>query len=205
MRTSTLRIRLQGLLSSAAVSVALAFGVPAQAAVLEQVAPAPTVYVQEVDFRVMGESGTGTVTALVQAVDLMLGFGNLSTSGCEAADFAGFVAGSIALIQRGTCTFNLKASNAQAAGAAGVLIFNQGNTADRLGLVFGTLTEGSLVTLPVLEMTYDLGVLFAATPRLFAHIEVTESDLAVVPTPSGFALAGLGLLLLAGTRRRRGS
>ena len=28
-----------------------------------------------------------------------------STSGCEAADFAGFFAGNIALIQRGTCTF----------------------------------------------------------------------------------------------------
>ena len=53
-----------------------------------------------------------------------------STSGCEAADFAGFPAGNIALVQRGTCTFAVKALNAQAAGASAVIIFNQGNTPD---------------------------------------------------------------------------
>ena len=58
-----------------------------------------------------------------------LGIGNTSTSGCETADFAGFPAGNIALIQRGTCTFELKAENAAAAGAVGVIFFNQGNTA----------------------------------------------------------------------------
>ena len=75
------------------------------------------------------------MTAAVTAVDIQLGIGNTSTSGCEAADFAGFPAGNIALIQRGTCTFELKAENAAAAGAVGVLFFNQGNTAapDRNG------------------------------------------------------------------------
>jgi subtilisin family serine protease len=44
-------------------------------------------------------------------------------TGCNA--FAsGFFAGKIALIQRGTCTFYTKASNAMAAGAAGVVLFN---------------------------------------------------------------------------------
>ena len=42
------------------------------------------------------------------------------------ADFAGFPAGKIALIQRGTCNFGVKVVNAQNAGAAGVLIFNEG-------------------------------------------------------------------------------
>ena len=70
------------------------------------------------------------MTAAVTAVDLQLGLGNTSTSGCEAADFAGFPAGNIALLQRGTCTFELKAENAAAAGAVGIVIFNQGNTAD---------------------------------------------------------------------------
>ena len=50
-----------------------------------------------------------------------------STSGCTAADFGGFPAGKIALIQRGTCNFGVKVLNAQAAGAAGVVIFNEGN------------------------------------------------------------------------------
>ncbi len=53
-----------------------------------------------------------------------------STSGCEAADFAGFTPGNIALLQRGTCTFELKAENAAAEGAIGIVIFNQGETAD---------------------------------------------------------------------------
>ena len=45
-------------------------------------------------------------------------------------------AGKIALIQRGTCTFRVKADNATAAGAIGVVIFNEGNdspTDDRVG------------------------------------------------------------------------
>ncbi len=63
-------------------------------------------------------SGPGDVTAAVTPVDLQLGLGNTSTSGCEAADFAGFPAGTIALVQRGTCTFSDKAINAEAAGAA---------------------------------------------------------------------------------------
>ena len=49
-----------------------------------------------------------------------------NTSGCEIGDFAGFPAGGIALIQRGTCGFTVKVLNAQAAGAAGAVIMNEG-------------------------------------------------------------------------------
>ncbi|MBI5104558.1 MAG: M20/M25/M40 family metallo-hydrolase [Solirubrobacterales bacterium] len=49
-----------------------------------------------------------------------------NTSGCEAADFAGFPAGNIALVKRGTCAFADKAKNASDAGASGVIIFNEG-------------------------------------------------------------------------------
>src|SRR5262249_56039873 len=44
-------------------------------------------------------------------------------TGCTAFD-PGFFAGKIALIQRGGCTFYVKASNASAAGAVGVVLFN---------------------------------------------------------------------------------
>ena len=51
-----------------------------------------------------------------------------ATSGCEATDFDGVdVANKIALLQRGACNFSVKALNAAAAGAVGVVIFNQGN------------------------------------------------------------------------------
>ena len=94
---------------------------------LQQTAPDQVTYVQGVDFDVIDQSDPGNVTAVVTAVDLQLGLGNTSTSGCEAADFTGFPAGNIALLQRGTCTFELKAENAAAAGVAGIVIFNQGN------------------------------------------------------------------------------
>jgi len=64
-----------------------------------------------------------------------------STAGCDPSDFNGFVSGRVALIQRGTCTFSQKIANAQAAGASGVLIFNEGNTPARSGAFSGSLSS----------------------------------------------------------------
>ena len=47
-----------------------------------------------------------------------------ASTGCTAADFTGFSAGDIALIDRGTCGFPTKVRNAQAAGASGVIVAN---------------------------------------------------------------------------------
>ena len=47
-----------------------------------------------------------------------------SPLGCVPADFAGFPAGAVALIARGTCNASVKAQNAQAAGASAVIIYN---------------------------------------------------------------------------------
>jgi Zn-dependent M28 family amino/carboxypeptidase len=74
-------------------------------------------------------TGTGDVTAPVQAVDLVLPPApspNTSTSGCEEEDFAGFVSGNIALLQRGTCPYAQKATLAQEAGASAIIVFNEG-------------------------------------------------------------------------------
>jgi hypothetical protein len=78
-----------------------------------------------------------------------------STSGCDPSDFTGFVAGRIALIQRGTCTFSLKIANAQTAGASGVVIFNEGNTPARTGVFNGSLS--SVPPIPVAFTSFAIG------------------------------------------------
>jgi Zn-dependent M28 family amino/carboxypeptidase len=124
--------------------------------VLEETSPTPMTYVEGTDFATMSYSGSGDVTADIQAVDLLIPPTGGSTSGCEADDFVGFGAGNIALMQRGTCTFGEKAANALAAGAVGAIIFNEGNAADRTGLLFGTL-GGPVGEIPVVGTTFALG------------------------------------------------
>lgn len=103
-------------------------------------------------------TGSGTVNdAAITAVDINLVLPRASTSGCEAADFAGFPAGNIALVQRGTCLFADKAQNAYAAGASAVIIFNQGNLPTREGLVEGTLGGANVVPIPVVGASFADG------------------------------------------------
>lgn len=78
-----------------------------------------------IESQVMTFSAGGTVTAPLVPVN------NL---GCDAADFPAGVSGQIALIQRGTCAFGVKATNAKAAGAVGAVIYN-----NVPGVVAGTL------------------------------------------------------------------
>jgi Zn-dependent M28 family amino/carboxypeptidase len=101
--------------------------------VLEETAPEPQVFVAgsrpAFDGDFVSFTGNGDVTAPVQAVDVVVPPGpapNTSTSGCEVEDFAGFVPGNIALIQRGTCPYVQKAGLAQDAGASALIIFNEG-------------------------------------------------------------------------------
>jgi len=83
-----------------------------------------------------------------------------SSSGCTASDFSGFVAGRIALIQRGACNFGVKVQNAQAAGASGVIIFNEGNPG-RTALFSGSLVDAAgnpiIPTIPVAFTSFDIG------------------------------------------------
>lgn len=129
---------------------------------LQQTAPVTATY----ETGAYTGSGVGTVSGNVLPVDINLVPPRDSTSGCEASDFAGLDfsgPNDIALIQRGTCFFAVKAANAQAAGAEAVIIFNQGNTPDREGLFIGdasTLPDGtpSNVTIPVVGASFADGV-----------------------------------------------
>ena len=152
----------------------LAFEVVGPSA-LQQVAPNQITYVEGTDFGAITQTDPGDVTAAVTPVDLQLGIGNTSTSGCEASDYDAFPAGNIALLQRGTCTFEQKAETAAAEGAVGIVIFNQGNTSapDRNNIPAVTLTANNTSGIPVIGTTYALGVTLSNTPglrmRVFAN------------------------------------
>jgi PA domain. len=59
-------------------------------------------------------SGSSNVTARLRAVNLGLAEGPplSSASGCKTTDFDEFERGFVALIRRGTCTFQTKVENA---------------------------------------------------------------------------------------------
>jgi Zn-dependent M28 family amino/carboxypeptidase len=111
-------------------------------------------------------SGFGTVEGPVIPVDLALEPPRDSTSGCEATDFDGLDfsgPSDIALIQRGTCFFSVKAANAEAAGAEAVIIFNQGNAPNRMGLIVANASafpdgSPSNLTVPVVGASFPQGV-----------------------------------------------
>ncbi|MEO8926916.1 MAG: M28 family peptidase [Caulobacteraceae bacterium] len=93
------------------------------------------------DYAVGGEwfvarlSGSGAVTARVTPVGGIVADPTAeSRGGCSLADFANFAPGNIALIQRGGCTLDAKVANAQAAGAAGVILFNEASALDQASI-----------------------------------------------------------------------
>ena len=148
--------------------------------VLQQLTPVNAAYASGA----FTNSGLGDVTRSVTAVDINLVPPRASTSGCEAADFAGFPAGNIALIQRGTCTFAVKAENAQAAGASAVVIFNQGNTPDREGLIVGTV-DPFQATIPVVGGSFANGEALSQAGST-ARVRVAEStDVNVIADSPG--------------------
>lgn len=126
-------------------------------------APSPA-WVADQDFEYMEFSGSGAVAnAPIAVIDFVepTTTASASSAGCEDADFpagATSLAGKVAVIQRGTCDFGLKVVNAQAHGAAAVIIFNEGTIGapDRQGLINGTL-GGYDITVPVLGATYAAG------------------------------------------------
>ncbi|HZB31692.1 MAG TPA: M28 family metallopeptidase [Streptosporangiaceae bacterium] len=151
-------------------------------ATMNQVSPDPTTYAPTPpdgssvgDFATMTYSGSGDVTATVQAIDLTLPPAPApgSTSGCEAADFAGFTTGNIALMQRGTCSFEAKAANAQAAGATGVIIFNEGQPG-RTDTLQGTLGNPTF-SIPVVGTSFAVGEDLAAPAGTVVRL-ATDTD-----------------------------
>jgi len=164
--------------------------------ILEQTAPDAETY----ETGTFSGSGFGDVTDAVTSVDINLVPPRANTSGCDGAyteasvgapivadpggadDFAGFPAGTIALMQRGGCSFALKAVNAEAAGAGAAVIFNQGNTPDREGLIVGNATppldsDIETVGIPVVGASFADGA--ALSEATEAHVQQDEPDVVV--------------------------
>ncbi|SKB85219.1 PA domain-containing protein [Arthrobacter sp. 49Tsu3.1M3] len=146
---------------------------------MERLSPSPRTYAYDTPdgFLDMNYSGSGNVTAPLSAVDINLAGDRASTSGCEAADFGGFTAGNIALVQRGTCTFRVKADNAAAAGAAGVIIFNQGNVdpADERFALFGGTLDAPQAGIPVVSTSFATGAELAGLNGVSMHLAVSST------------------------------
>ena len=146
-------------------------------AVLEQVTPTATTYeTGTYDF-----SGTGDVTGtLFTTNDVVIPPTPepSSSSGCEPGDFTPAPATpAVALIQRGTCTFEDKANNAIAAGYDAVIIFNEGNPG-REDLFIGTL--GNPFDIPVVGLSFadgaDLVAQLQAGQTVTMHV-ATETEI----------------------------
>jgi Zn-dependent M28 family amino/carboxypeptidase len=126
-------------------------------------------------------TGFGEVTGNVIPVDINLTPPRASTSACTdppgdftGLDFSG--PNDIALIQRGTCTFGEKALNAEAAGAEAVIIFNQGDTPLREGLIVGTLGGPNVVDIPVVGASFADGAALAqAGSTALVNVDPPES------------------------------
>jgi Peptidase family M28/PA domain len=106
--------------------------------------------------RTLTNSGSGDVAGRLRAVNLQLDARPpaASTSGCEAADFAGFERGAVALIRRGTCPFQTKVEHAVEAGAIGAVIMNEG-TNGRTDVFSGLMNKPAAI--PVVGISYERG------------------------------------------------
>jgi len=150
-------------------------------------------YGDPTDYSPMSYSGSGDITATLQAVDVNLAGTRASTSGCEDSDFDSFIAGNIALVQRGSCTFRVKVDNAAANGASAIVVFNQGNDVpgdDRFGVVFGTL-DPPLAAIPAIGTSFAIGEALVGAGAVQARVmvdattETTDTFNVIADTPTG--------------------
>jgi hypothetical protein len=143
-------------------SAALGYMNPTAAAIIHSPGGiAGTYEAQEASFGPLAPLG-GLRGNVVAATDT----GASTTDACEAITNGAQVAGNIALVDRGSCNFTVKAANAQAVGAIGVLVAN--NVATGLPGMGGADPS---ITIPSLGITQALGASIRA--NLGGGVEVS--------------------------------
>jgi hypothetical protein len=113
---------------------------------------------------------SGLIVAAVDAADAA---GPSTTDGCSPFTNAAAVAGHIALVERGTCGFAVKARNATNAGASAVIIYN--NAANANAAPPGMADDGvngPFVTIPSISMTRADGLAILGQTMVNASIGV---------------------------------
>jgi Zn-dependent M28 family amino/carboxypeptidase len=134
--------------------------------VLQQVSPTSKTYVAgsaedddspSVDFIAFEHSPTASLTnvRVGPTTDIVIPSPGGTTSGCEMSDFPTATSGAVSLIQRGTCAFTEKLENAVTAGAVGVILFNEGDTAGRRNALFRSAPSG--YPLPAVLSSFAVG------------------------------------------------
>ena len=104
---------------------------------------------------------------------------------CEPIPLNGSLTGRIALIDRGTCTFDSKVLNAQQAGAIAVIIANN-VTGGPVGMATSGEVDTSLITIPAVSISLEDG---QALKVLSGEVQVTigvPSSLGLSGTSAGF-------------------
>jgi hypothetical protein len=150
------------------------------------------VFNELVDFQAFEDNGnaalgdTGFVSGIAVGIDL----------GCDGARLSGFssaIQGTLLITERGNCGFSTKVLNAQAAGAVGVLIFNNapelnaGLLSDPTGIPAALLSGAAIQAFDTL-----------APGPLFFHLQIARD----VPEPASLALLLAALGGLWFVRRR---
>jgi hypothetical protein len=103
-------------------------------------------------------SEAGLLGTLVAALDPADAAGPSTFDACSAITNSSAIAGKIALVDRGMCTFVIKTLNAQAAGAIGVVVAdNRDETPPRMG------GDGTGVTIPTVSITQADGATLRAS------------------------------------------
>ncbi len=129
---------------------------------------------------------SGVAGSLVQAFDMANAAGPLMTDACSPITNAAAVAGNVALVDRGTCTFIVKVLNAQNAGAIGVIVADNAPGGPPAGL--GGIDPN--ITIPSVRISLPDGNLIKA--QLGGGVNVTlHVDLSVL---AGADAAGRALL-----------
>jgi hypothetical protein len=165
---------------------------------LEEVSPTPTSFVFGVDqtsFQFVPVPGNGIPDTGQATAPLFLA----SNMGCSPSDFSGFTSGDIALILRGGCTFTMKGTNAENAGASGYLVFNN---------FLGPLPSNTLVLaapppgIPGVFATNSVGQMLEGELSNGGLVDVSLS-VESVPEPISFALCAVAIVLTLGVKRIR--